>query len=423
MENKLTNNMWDCVVVGGGITGLTASIILAEAGLSVLLLEKSKKVGGRARTEVKEEAYLNLGPHALYSKGLSLKMLNDLGIHLKGNSPKINGSLIYNERSYKLPTDPIQVLRSPLFSSKGKVELLSFYIKLYSQKLIVNPEVTVSDWLQQNIHEEQVRQFLLMLIRLSTYCDNPNLINVQEAFTQLRLGKPIYLDFGWQTMVKALTEKAIALGVFIQTGISVKQVQGEFPRFFVTLSDNTFVCTKNLLVTGSPKEAVKIIQGISTTVSLLDEFIPIHAACMDIVLKSLPNSKINFALSMDEGLYFSNHSSAATLSTTEKYSVIHVMKYLRSDFVHEELYKQEIESFLHRIQPGWEEHVVFRRYLPKLTVTHVHPHRKQEITTDVPGLLLAGDWVGTEGMLADRAFSSAKKAANLIIERCREVRI
>ena len=65
MEKEIKNSegaIWDCVIIGGGLAGLTASIFLARAGLSVLLLERSKKLGGRARTEFMEGNYLNLGP-------------------------------------------------------------------------------------------------------------------------------------------------------------------------------------------------------------------------------------------------------------------------------------------------------------------------------------------------------------------------
>jgi phytoene dehydrogenase-like protein len=45
------NQEEDVVVIGAGIAGLTAAIILARAGRSVIVFEQSSKVGGRARTD------------------------------------------------------------------------------------------------------------------------------------------------------------------------------------------------------------------------------------------------------------------------------------------------------------------------------------------------------------------------------------
>ena len=42
---------WDVVIVGGGLAGFVAANYLAKTDLSILILEKGKKVGGRARTD------------------------------------------------------------------------------------------------------------------------------------------------------------------------------------------------------------------------------------------------------------------------------------------------------------------------------------------------------------------------------------
>jgi phytoene dehydrogenase-like protein len=42
---------WDVVVVGAGHNGLIAALVLARAGLQVLVVEAEPVVGGAARTE------------------------------------------------------------------------------------------------------------------------------------------------------------------------------------------------------------------------------------------------------------------------------------------------------------------------------------------------------------------------------------
>ena len=417
------SNIWDCIVIGGGVAGLTASIFLARSGKSVLLLERSKKLGGRAMTEEKEGSYLNLGPRALYTKGKSMEILAELGIIPSGDHPPISGKLFYNDRQYELPTDPLRLLTSKLFNWSGKQELLRFFLHIKKLDLNKNKAITISQWFNQHIKDERVKRFLLMLLRLSTYCDDPDLIRASAALRQLQLGKATYLHYGWQTMVDALTENALESGITIRSGFSVQRINGAFPQFEVTLKDNETIFAQNILSTASPIETANMLQDHkqSSKVEFLNELLPVRAACMDVVLKKVPEPKTSFAMSMDQPLYFSNHSKVSKLSQDEHHSVIHVMKYLRSTGIQNETKdKYELEEFMSILQPGWEEFVIYKRYLPRLTVSHsmitVNKDRPDPEITQIPGLFIAGDWVGSEGMLVDGSFSSAKKAALSIIE-------
>ncbi|WBL16575.1 phytoene desaturase family protein [Sutcliffiella sp. NC1] len=409
----MKNTERNCVVIGGGIAGLTASIYLARAGLSVTLIEKAKTIGGRAKTEVMDGSYVNFGPHALYSKGKSLEILAELSISPKGNSPAIGGKVFYNDSPYNLPANPFSVLTSDLFNWRGKMELLRFFILLQTKKLKSNREISVDQWLHENIKDERVQKFILMLIRLSSYCNDPDRLRAEVAFKQLQLGKAIYVHNGWQSIIEELKEKAEKLGVIIQAGASVQQIKGKFPQFEVKLSNNKSIFTPYILSTASPNELRKFLQGYE--IDAINELIPVRAACLDIVLNNIPNPTVSFALSMDHPLYFSNHSNVATLSDNQSHSVIHVMKYLSINEPRTDL-KPELEQFLSRVQPGWEKHVISKRYLPNITVTNSMMKKQKNEMEQIPGLFIAGDWVGAEGMLVDSSFFSAKQAAMSIIE-------
>jgi phytoene dehydrogenase-like protein len=80
--------------------------------------------------------------------------------------------------------------------------------------------------------------------------------------------------------------------------------------------------------------------------------------------------------------------------------------------------ERELERLLDLTQPGWRDEVVTRRFLPELTVSGALPSVRWEQSEGprgpaVPGtdgLFVAGDWVGPDGMLADRAIQSGKRA-------------
>ena len=122
------------------------------------------------------------------------------------------------------------LLISHLFDWKGKQELLRFFINLKKVNANENQDITTSQWLNRNIKDEHVKKFILMLIRLSTYCHDPDLISANAAIKQLQLGKALYLDYGWQILIEALTEQALKSGVTIKSRSTVHCITGIFPK-------------------------------------------------------------------------------------------------------------------------------------------------------------------------------------------------
>ena len=61
MNNTTTNTHWDCLVIGAGIAGLLAARQVQEAGHKVLVLDKSRGVGGRMATRRIDNAVFDHG--------------------------------------------------------------------------------------------------------------------------------------------------------------------------------------------------------------------------------------------------------------------------------------------------------------------------------------------------------------------------
>ena len=150
---------------------------------------------------------------------------------------------------------------------------------------------------------------------------------------------------------------------------------------------------------------------------------------MSICLCISRGTERRFALGLDEPHYYSVHSTTARLAP-DGVVVLHAMRYLGTGATPAKAVEAELESLLDRMQPGWRAHVVARRFLPGLTVSHSQPRaadgglagRPGAVVNGRPGVFLAGDWVGDRGMLADAAAASARAAAQAALASLRSER-
>jgi hypothetical protein len=82
-------------------------------------------------------------------------------------------------------------------------------------------------------------------------------------------------------------------------------------------------------------------------------------------------------------------------------------------------WRARLEALADAVQPGWRERLTLERYLARMTVVSQLPSpergglagRPTVQVPDAPGLLLAGDWVDGEGLLADASVASGWEAA------------
>lgn len=71
---------YECIVVGGGLAGLTSMAYLRKNGISSLLVEKRHKLGGLVETFWHQGFAFDAGIRAFENSGIIFPMLKDLGI-------------------------------------------------------------------------------------------------------------------------------------------------------------------------------------------------------------------------------------------------------------------------------------------------------------------------------------------------------
>jgi all-trans-retinol 13,14-reductase len=79
----MSENIYNTIIVGGGIAGLTSAAYLSRGGQKVLLIEKNKECGGLVNSFSRDGFHFDAGVRALIDAGIILPMLKDLGIDIE----------------------------------------------------------------------------------------------------------------------------------------------------------------------------------------------------------------------------------------------------------------------------------------------------------------------------------------------------
>jgi phytoene dehydrogenase-like protein len=388
-------------------------------------------LGGRALTQVKEGFSFNVGPHALYRSGAGMRVLAELGIRPQGAPPQPSGGYaVLDGVKHAFPAGFLSLVSTGLLSLPGKLEAAKVLSRLGSLDPAPWQSRTVDEWLASITRRDDVRRLLGAVMRLATYGNAPDRMSGGAALDQMQHAlaeNVLYLDGGWQQLVTALRDAALAAGVAIESGVRVTGVE-QSPGgavLAVLLSDGTRLPCAAVIAATAPDEAAALASGDTRTV--LDRWThdstPVRAACLDLALDALPAPRSTFGLGIDAPLYFSVHSAVANL-TPGHGALVHVAKYLDPAIAPDATRDLAgLERFTDLLQPGWRDHVVHRRFLPHVTVSHALvtarggglAGRPGPAVDGAPGLYVAGDWVGGEGMLADASFASARRAAELCL--------
>ena len=138
MNGLTTTGSQRVVIIGGGISGLSAAWALQKAGVDYVLLEASDRLGGKVLTEQVDGFVIEAGPDAfLTQKPGAINLARELGIDLipiKQRQPATyvlhHGKPIPLPEGVALivPTKLAPFLRSPLMSLPGKLRMLLDFV-------------------------------------------------------------------------------------------------------------------------------------------------------------------------------------------------------------------------------------------------------------------------------------------------------
>ncbi|MCH8569185.1 MAG: protoporphyrinogen oxidase [Balneolales bacterium] len=171
----------DYLVIGGGISGLTAAFLLKEAGMEISVLEADAIPGGSIKTVHENGWTFETGPNTIVLSNVYLKQLIDM---LDLNSQIITADrmaakryVVRNKKPVPLPSGPASFLVSSLFSTKAKLRLLREpFIRTGT-----NPDESLADFVKRRLGQEFL-DYAINPFVAGVYAGNPDNLSARLAF-------------------------------------------------------------------------------------------------------------------------------------------------------------------------------------------------------------------------------------------------
>jgi glycine/D-amino acid oxidase-like deaminating enzyme len=409
---------YDVVVVGGGIAGLTAAASAAGGSRSVLLVDTTA-AGGRAATDQVGRFRFNRGAHALYRTGPGRPVLDRLGVEVSGVSPPLKGARgRLRDRVGLLPGGPVSLVRSSLFGARDKLVLGRLLGGVGRWRPAELADRTAAQWFDELGLEGDARAAVEMVARLTSYVADLDRVSADLVAAQVQMGLGAgveYLHGGWASLLAALRTVAEQGGARVELGTPVRRVEsaGDGAVRVVLGGERVVRARRVVLAAGTPEACAALLPGRPE--AWLDLGPPARVACLDVGLAAVPD--VGILLGIDRPIYLIRHAPPADLAPPGA-AVVHAMWYLRSD---EDPTPAEARAFLGEhcrvagVDPDTAEE---QRYLHRMVACGALPTpgrlgmagRPGVADTGIDGVLVAGDWVGPEGHLADAALVSGEYA-------------
>jgi phytoene dehydrogenase-like protein len=189
----------DLIIVGRGLTGLTAAIEAAERGRRVTVAEAHSRLGGRARS-LAAPFRANTGPHAIYVDGPWWPWLERRGL-----TPPI----------VEAPRDA-GLVRAAGRLGPWPAELSGAIAALPAE---APAEESFRAWLLRHV-DAKTAEAIVGLVFIPTFDHDPGRLSAAFARQRLRralAGGARYVVGGWSTLVGLLADRAASLGAQIRT--------------------------------------------------------------------------------------------------------------------------------------------------------------------------------------------------------------
>lgn len=177
--------IYDCIIVGAGISGLSAAAALQARGANLLVVEAGATPGGAMQSTIRDDGYvLDNGPNTVTSNNAALwQHFAELGIAdariVAGHSGK-NRYVLRDGKPAALPLSPPAFVRSSLLSPAAKLRLMLEPLLPRSPM----PDESVFSFFARRLGLEPAQRMIDPFVS-GVYAGDPRALSVKAAFGSL----------------------------------------------------------------------------------------------------------------------------------------------------------------------------------------------------------------------------------------------
>jgi oxygen-dependent protoporphyrinogen oxidase len=212
------------LIIGGGISGLSAAYYLSKAGISSTLLERKPRIGGVIQTSVEQGCVLEEGPDGFLGvKPWAMNLIRDLGLvdqvigsndHSRITYIVKNGKLIRMPAGLMMmvPTKIMPIVGTPLFSWSAKFRM---GLEVLRRPKVPQPDRSVHDFLLDHYGEEAI-DYLAEPLLAGVYGGDPREMSANSV-----LARFVDLESKYGSLTRGVlaerSPKAAVTSPFLQT--------------------------------------------------------------------------------------------------------------------------------------------------------------------------------------------------------------
>jgi oxygen-dependent protoporphyrinogen oxidase len=171
------------LVVGGGISGLLCAYALEKAGVEVLLVEASARLGGVVNSLSRNGFLLELGPQSFTATAPLRSLCANLGIadQLVEAPAKAPRYVVVSGRLEAVPMSPRALLTSPLIDGSTKWALLR---DIFGKSVPPVGDESVAAFVRRKFSEQLLDRLVGPFVS-GVYAGDPEKLSVRSAFPRL----------------------------------------------------------------------------------------------------------------------------------------------------------------------------------------------------------------------------------------------